>query len=57
MAGYTVANLIDDVEDLPPRFGYPPGMQAGPDGAEILAFGAPSNENRDAEMVAAFWPR
>ncbi len=32
------------------------GMEAGPDGAEILAFGAPNTENKDAEMVFDFWP-
>ena len=32
------------------------GMQGGPDGAEILAFGAPSNENADVQMVQDFWP-
>jgi mannose-6-phosphate isomerase-like protein (cupin superfamily) len=32
------------------------GMEGGPDGAEILAFGAPSNENADAQMVSDFWP-
>jgi mannose-6-phosphate isomerase-like protein (cupin superfamily) len=32
------------------------GMEAGPDGAEILAFGAPNTENKDAEMVSDFWP-
>ncbi len=31
------------------------GVEAGPDGAEILAFGAPSNENADAQMVQGFW--
>ena len=31
------------------------GMQGGPDGAEILAFGAPSHENADAQMVEDFW--
>ena len=33
------------------------GMEGGPDGAEILAFGAPSNENADAQMVRDFWPQ
>jgi mannose-6-phosphate isomerase-like protein (cupin superfamily) len=33
------------------------GMEGGPEGAEILAFGAPSNENADAKMVREFWPR
>ena len=32
------------------------GIEGGPDGAEILAFGAPSNENADAQMVGDFWP-
>jgi mannose-6-phosphate isomerase-like protein (cupin superfamily) len=33
------------------------GIQGGPEGAEILAFGAPSNENADVEMVRDFWPQ
>jgi mannose-6-phosphate isomerase-like protein (cupin superfamily) len=32
------------------------GMEAGPEGAEILAFGAPNTDNKDAEMVSDFWP-
>jgi mannose-6-phosphate isomerase-like protein (cupin superfamily) len=32
------------------------GIEGGPEGAEILAFGAPSNENADAQMVREFWP-
>lgn len=31
------------------------GMEGGPDGAEIVAFGAPNTENRDTEMVQDFW--
>ena len=31
------------------------GMEAGPNGAEIVAFGAPNTENKDAEMVGDFW--
>jgi mannose-6-phosphate isomerase-like protein (cupin superfamily) len=31
------------------------GMEAGPDGAEILAFGAPNTENKDAEMEQGWW--
>lgn len=31
-------------------------MEAGPDGAEIIAFGAPNNENRDVEMEQGWWP-
>lgn len=32
------------------------GMEAGPDGAEILAFGAPNTDNKDAEMQQGWWP-
>jgi mannose-6-phosphate isomerase-like protein (cupin superfamily) len=32
------------------------GMEAGPDGAEILAFGAPNTENQDADMQPGWWP-
>jgi mannose-6-phosphate isomerase-like protein (cupin superfamily) len=32
------------------------GMEAGPDGAEIVAFGAPNTENKDTEMLPDFWP-
>ena len=31
------------------------GMAAGPDGAELIAFGAPNNENGDLEMVPGFF--
>jgi quercetin dioxygenase-like cupin family protein len=32
------------------------GMEAGPDGAEVLAFGAPNTENKDADMQPGWWP-
>ena len=32
------------------------GMEAGGDGAEILAFGAPNTDNKDAEMQPGWWP-
>ena len=32
------------------------GMEAGPDGAEVLAFGAPFTENKDAELEPGWWP-
>jgi mannose-6-phosphate isomerase-like protein (cupin superfamily) len=35
----------------------PRGMEAGPDGAEIVAFGAPNTDNKDAEMLPDFWPK
>ncbi len=34
----------------------PRGMEAGSGGAEILAFGAPNTDNKDAEMLQDFWP-
>ena len=34
----------------------PRGMEAGPEGAVILAFGAPNTDNKDAEMLQDFWP-
>jgi hypothetical protein len=30
-------------------------FEGGPQGAEILAFGAPNTENRDAEMQPSWW--
>ena len=44
-----------DAVRVPPDM--PRGMEGGPEGAEILAFGAPSNENADAQMVRDFWPQ
>jgi uncharacterized cupin superfamily protein len=32
------------------------GMGAGPEGAEIIAFGAPNTDNKDIEMLEEFWP-
>ena len=32
------------------------GMEAGADGAEIVAFGAPNTDNKDAEMKPGWWP-
>jgi quercetin dioxygenase-like cupin family protein len=32
------------------------GMEAGADGAEILAFGAPNTDNKDADMQPGWWP-
>jgi mannose-6-phosphate isomerase-like protein (cupin superfamily) len=62
VAGSARIKLGDDVVDLgtwdavrvPPEVTR--GMEGGPEGAEIVAFGAPSNENADAEMVRDFWP-
>jgi mannose-6-phosphate isomerase-like protein (cupin superfamily) len=42
-----------DAVRIPP--GVWRGMEGGPDGAEILAFGAPNTENQDAEMEPGWW--
>ena len=31
-------------------------MEAGPDGVELVVFGAPNTGNRDTEMLPEFWP-
>jgi mannose-6-phosphate isomerase-like protein (cupin superfamily) len=31
------------------------GVEAGPEGAEIIAFGAPNTDNKDAEMEMNWW--
>jgi mannose-6-phosphate isomerase-like protein (cupin superfamily) len=31
------------------------GFEAGPDGAELLAFGAPNTDNEDVEMAEDWW--
>jgi mannose-6-phosphate isomerase-like protein (cupin superfamily) len=52
----------DDVTDLA-RFdavrvapGAWRGLEAGPDGVEVIAFGAPNTDNKDAEMRQGWWP-
>ena len=42
-----------DAVRVPP--GVPRAFEGGPDGAELLAFGAPNTENKDAEMDPEFW--
>jgi mannose-6-phosphate isomerase-like protein (cupin superfamily) len=42
-----------DVVRIPPAITR--GLEGGPEGAEVLAFGAPSNENKDVEMVPGWW--
>jgi mannose-6-phosphate isomerase-like protein (cupin superfamily) len=31
------------------------GIEGGPDGTELIAFGAPNTENKDAEMQPGWW--
>jgi mannose-6-phosphate isomerase-like protein (cupin superfamily) len=42
-----------DAVRIPP--GVMRGMAGGPEGAELIAFGAPNNENSDLEMVPGFF--
>ena len=61
LSGSARMKLDDDIVELGPldALRVPPevirAFEAGPEGAEIVAFGAPSNENRDAEMVQEWW--
>lgn len=32
------------------------GFEAGPDGVELIAVGAPNTDNEDAEMQPGWWP-
>jgi mannose-6-phosphate isomerase-like protein (cupin superfamily) len=42
-----------DALRVPPN--TPRGLQAGPGGGHVLAFGAPNTENKDAEVLPDFW--
>jgi mannose-6-phosphate isomerase-like protein (cupin superfamily) len=61
VSGSASVKLDEDVVELsewdavriPP--GTMRGFEGGPEGAELIAFGAPSNENRDLEMVQDWW--
>lgn len=61
VSGSARVKLDDDIEELAQwdvvRIGpgVMRGLEAGPDGCEILAFGAPNTENKDAEMVPGWW--
>ena len=60
-AGSARLKLDDDVLELaqwdavriPP--GTIRGIEGGPDGAELLAFGAPNTDNKDVEMLPGWW--
>ena len=61
LSGSARVKLDDEVVELgrldalriPPKVTR--GLEAGPDGGEILAFGAPNNENADVEMLQGWW--
>ena len=61
VSGNAQAKLGDDVVDLTQwdSVRVAPGvwrsLAGGPDGAEVIAFGAPDTENKDVEMEQGFW--
>jgi uncharacterized cupin superfamily protein len=63
LSGSARFKLEEDIVEMKPHDALRvPGsvaraMEAGPEGAEILAFGAPNTENKDAELVSDFWPQ
>jgi mannose-6-phosphate isomerase-like protein (cupin superfamily) len=42
-----------DAVRIPP--GVMRGLAGGPDGCEVVAIGAPNNDNQDVEMVQGWW--
>ena len=61
LSGMARVALDDEVVELGPldavRIPAPTKrcLEGGPEGAEVLAFGAPSNGNKDAEMIPGWW--
>jgi len=61
VSGSARVKLGDEVIELAQwdAIRVPPGvwrsLGGGPEGAEVLAFGAPNNENSDTEMQQGFW--
>jgi mannose-6-phosphate isomerase-like protein (cupin superfamily) len=61
VSGSARMKVDDEIVELRPwdAIRVPPdttrGMQAGPEGAEVVAFGSPTQDNRDAEMVQGWW--
>ena len=59
--GNARARVDDDVVELKPwdairiPTGAMRGLEAGSEGAEVIAFGAPNTENADVEMTPGWW--
>jgi mannose-6-phosphate isomerase-like protein (cupin superfamily) len=59
--GSARARVDDEVVELQPwdairvPTGAMRGLEAGPEGAEVVAFGAPNTENADVEMTPGWW--
>jgi uncharacterized cupin superfamily protein len=62
LGGSARVKLDDEVVELKPMDAVriptstTRGFEAGEEGAEILAFGAPDTDNKDIEMDPGFWP-
>jgi uncharacterized cupin superfamily protein len=62
LSGSARVKLDDEILELKPMdavripTSVKRGFEAGPEGAEILAFGAPDTDNKDLEMDQGFWP-
>ena len=61
VSGSARAKIGDEIVELSQwdALRVPPGLWrslgGGPEGAEVLAFGAPNTENKDTEMQQGFW--
>lgn len=62
LSGSARVKLENEILELKPMdavripTGTTRGFEAGDEGAEILAFGAPDTDNKDLEMDQGFWP-
>jgi mannose-6-phosphate isomerase-like protein (cupin superfamily) len=61
LQGTVRVKVEDEVVELRPydalrvAAGTNRGLEGGPEGGELLAFGAPNTENKDAEMLPGWW--
>jgi quercetin dioxygenase-like cupin family protein len=61
VGGSARVKVDDDVVELAPwdAIRIPPGamrgLEAGPEGAEVIAFGAPNTQNADVNMTPGWW--
>jgi mannose-6-phosphate isomerase-like protein (cupin superfamily) len=59
--GSARVRVDDEVVDLEPwdairvPTGAMRGLEAGPEGAEVIAFGAPNTQNADVDMTPGWW--
>ena len=61
VGGNARVKVDDEVVELTPwdAIRIPPGamrgLEAGPEGAEVIAFGAPNTQNADVDMTPGWW--